>query len=1305
LLVTASAPGMLDGWIDFNNDGDFLDQFEHVYASYPLQAGINEVPLTIPANASIGPRFARFRFSSQGGLAPTGLAVDGEVEDYLIQIFSNRPPVLTVPGPLVVEEDVPSPIAGISVFDADAGPLPIVVTVTVLNGTLTVNTNVSNGLVPADVQGNGTGRLVLTGTQTQISNTLAHATGLIYQTVSNFNGDDLLTIVADDLGNFGTGGARQDLRTVPLTVLPINDPPEVTVPGTQFVDEDSVLVFAPGSIGVFDVEHDREEVPADTPYRLTLTVGNGSLMIRNNVAGGILADEIQGNGTRTVVVLAPLDRINTTLASSSNLTYTPDPNFDDRDVLTLILNDLGSFGAGGPQQDTQTVAIEIRAINDAPVVTVPGDLTINENTPWNMAGFNVWDVDSGATPIVVTLMVSGRSDGQLPSGTLRFVDTSALDFSAGDILNPIEGSVITIEAPVARISALLSNPAAWQYVPPPNFGGDVDSGNPAYEIVTILAEDRGASGDEVPPEPKSDTQSLTIFLREVNDPPQITAPATAVVDEDQLLHFTGLNAVSIADPDLGSGQMAVTVTATSGTVAMGAAPPAISLSLLGSLSDINAALATLRFQGNLNYHGPASVVIHADDQGNTPPPAQQTTHTIAITVNPVNDPPVITMPGPLSVLENRSLSIPNVSVTDVDAFEGGSDGVLTVKLSVAAMTALESGTLNVAANVPGGLPSSAIRYSHDGVVWTSTGPAPQVRLTGTQNLINTTLASTNGLVFRGAADDIGTVQLTVFADDGGKWPPTAGQSTSQATQVITIRPSRPTLVNPIGTVNVLEDAPDRRIELYPGVFDYAGTDPLTFLVTQNNNPSLVEATIDGTMLVLNFLQDQSGTARISVTASDGRHSATDEFDVIVTQVPDPPFVANPIPDVTVLLGTQTYTVDLRGVFDDPDIPFGDSLTLSFNDQNDNTNRNVVTGQLINQETLRLTFGNIAGRSVLTVRARDQLGAETSDSFVVIVNAPPTAQDDQATTSMHLPVAIQVTGNDTDPDGVIDQRTVQIVSGSGPANGTVTVDPTTGVVTYTPNLSYWNRNHPRENDRPLDTFRYTVRDDGGALSNEATVSLTVNWRPLYQNPGLPEDVNGDGFVSPIDVLILINYLNSKGPSEDPGPSRELPDVLWPDNPSYPPPPAGQYYDVLGNGLVMPQDVLRVINYLNGVTGSPGAEGEASVAGAAMSDSAPTDAAAMLVVADYSLSPGTLPTIDMGLQPADDMASDTTVDQSRDWNTVSAGSSREAEFDVLAGGQSDSVIDQVLDELLGDIASDVDGNRTAASAADWVLGRLV
>jgi hypothetical protein len=421
LLVTASAPGFLDGWIDYNNDGDFLDQYEHVYASYPLVAGVNELTLNIPIVASIGERYARFRFSKEGGLAPTGLAISGEVEDHIIEIFSNSPPVLTVPGPQVIYEDVPQAIPGISVFDADAGMQVISVTLSVLNGTLTVNSIVSGGLSLSDIKsGNGTDRVVVEGTQNQITNTLAHPSGLTYQSNLNFNGPDLLTIVVDDLGNSGTGGPRQDIQTVPLTVLAVNDAPELTVPATQQVDEDSVLVFPAGSIQVFDVEYDRGEVPADTPIELTLTVNDGMLSILDDIAGGVAPDEIVGNGTRSIVLLAAPDRINVTLAAVGGLTYTPDPNFDAADELTLVLNDQGNLGEGGPQSDVRTVAIEIVAINDAPVLTVPGNLFADEDVPLNMAGFNVADVDSGDTPIIVTLAVTGRSDGQFPDGTLTF---------------------------------------------------------------------------------------------------------------------------------------------------------------------------------------------------------------------------------------------------------------------------------------------------------------------------------------------------------------------------------------------------------------------------------------------------------------------------------------------------------------------------------------------------------------------------------------------------------------------------------------------------------------------------------------------------------------------------------------------------------------------------------------------------------------------------------------------------------------------------------------------------------------------
>ncbi len=80
--VTASAAGLLDAWVDLNFDGDWDDAGERITpaAGLAVVAGANVV--TIPAFASAGASYARFRLSTAGGLEPTGLASDGEVEDY-----------------------------------------------------------------------------------------------------------------------------------------------------------------------------------------------------------------------------------------------------------------------------------------------------------------------------------------------------------------------------------------------------------------------------------------------------------------------------------------------------------------------------------------------------------------------------------------------------------------------------------------------------------------------------------------------------------------------------------------------------------------------------------------------------------------------------------------------------------------------------------------------------------------------------------------------------------------------------------------------------------------------------------------------------------------------------------------------------------------------------------------------------------------------------------------------------------------------------------------------------------------------
>lgn len=91
ITVTASQAGRLDAWIDFNRDGDWNDPGEQIFVNQQLTgaAGGQTLSFTIPINAVLGTTFARFRFSSAGGLSPVGLAQDGEVEDYRLEIIAN----------------------------------------------------------------------------------------------------------------------------------------------------------------------------------------------------------------------------------------------------------------------------------------------------------------------------------------------------------------------------------------------------------------------------------------------------------------------------------------------------------------------------------------------------------------------------------------------------------------------------------------------------------------------------------------------------------------------------------------------------------------------------------------------------------------------------------------------------------------------------------------------------------------------------------------------------------------------------------------------------------------------------------------------------------------------------------------------------------------------------------------------------------------------------------------------------------------------------------------------------------------
>ena len=98
-------------------------------------------------------------------------------------------------------------------------------------------------------------------------------------------------------------------------------------------------------------------------------------------------------------------------------------------------------------------------------------------------------------------------------------------------------------------------------------------------------------------------------------------------------------------------------------------------------------------------------------------------------------------------------------------------------------------------------------------------------------------------------------------------------------------------------------------------------------------------------------------------------------------------------------------------------------------------------------------------------------------------AEVTAGDDSATATMrkatsYTPRIIQVLANDSDPDGSLDPASVAIAAAPD-KGGAVTVNAD-GTVAYTPRLKF----------RGKETFSYTVRDQAGAPSNAATVTVNV-----------------------------------------------------------------------------------------------------------------------------------------------------------------------------------------------------------------------
>jgi hypothetical protein len=110
---------------------------------------------------------------------------------------------------------------------------------------------------------------------------------------------------------------------------------------------------------------------------------------------------------------------------------------------------------------------------------------------------------------------------------------------------------------------------------------------------------------------------------------------------------------------------------------------------------------------------------------------------------------------------------------------------------------------------------------------------------------------------------------------------------------------------------------------------------------------------------------------------------------------------------------------------------------------------------------------------------------------------------------------------------------------------------------------------------------TEGQSGGVYTYAFRIPPAEGTNP-WQNANHPLDVNNDGFYTPLDALIVANYINANGAGA----------LRWPTGGNSP----SAYVDCLGDWTVTPQDALLVINDLN----AHGAHAVAAPAGTDCSD---------------------------------------------------------------------------------------------------------
>jgi hypothetical protein len=590
---TSLATPMWSGLIAIANQGRALDG----------ESSLNGLTQTLPALYNLpSSDFHDITTGSNGTYAATvgydlatglGTPVANLLVPALAGYSTTQPPSVSGPSAISVNENSTLLFStaagdGITLADAQAGSNADSLTLSVADGTLALGS--TSGLT--SVSGNDSPSITVSGT---LANLNAALNGLVYTPKAGYSGAESLKITLTDPGDNLTG-----LASVAITVNPPG-PPTVTAPATIDVNENSTLLF---STAAGDGITLADSAAGSTVETLTLSASDGSLALGST--SGLTS--VSGNDSPSITVSATLANLN---AALNGLVYTPNTSYSGADSLKITLTDPGD-NLGG----TANVAITVSPFTP-PHITAPSSIAVTENSTLvfstaqgNPISFT--DSFAGSTPERLTLAAT--------DGILTLATTSGLTFSNGSS----NGSTsITVIGTLTELNAAVNG---LTYTPKTGFVGT--------DSLKISLLDTGDS--------LTGSAAVDITINSLVQPPTVTAPATATVNENSSLVFSTAkdDAIDTADADAGSTTEQLTLTATHGTLKLAStsglkvvsgANKSASMTVSGTLANLNAALNGLTFTPTSRYIGAASITVSLKDSGDS----LTGSATVAVTVDRV----------------------------------------------------------------------------------------------------------------------------------------------------------------------------------------------------------------------------------------------------------------------------------------------------------------------------------------------------------------------------------------------------------------------------------------------------------------------------------------------------------------------------------------------------------------------------------------------------------------------------------------------------------------------------------------------